>query len=109
MSEGVVRGPRENQRMGRGDGTGRIVSSDGADDTGTAPCLPAAWKFFEARLTGATGSLHIRLENPDGLASGDARLTVDGAEAPPDGIAFPSDGETREVRCLLRRRIALLS
>ena len=74
-----------------------------------APCLPAAWKFFEARLSGATGNLHIRLENPDGLASGDARLMVDGAEPLPDGIAFPSDGGTREVRCLLTRRFALPS
>lgn len=31
----VVGGPRDNGHMGRGDGTGRIVSPDGADDTGT--------------------------------------------------------------------------
>ncbi|WCP12161.1 Cyclic beta-(1,2)-glucan synthase NdvB [Sphingobium sp. AntQ-1] len=74
-----------------------------------APCLPAGWKFFEATITRAAGSLHIRVENPDGLASGDARITVDGAECPGDGIPFPSEGETREVRCLLARRIALAS
>jgi cyclic beta-1,2-glucan synthetase len=74
-----------------------------------APCLPAAWRSFEATITRTAGSLHIRVDNPEGLAPGNAHITVDGAGPPGDGIPFPSGGEMREVRCLLTPRIALAS
>ncbi|WP_404477659.1 GH36-type glycosyl hydrolase domain-containing protein [Novosphingobium sp. BL-52-GroH] len=74
-----------------------------------APCLPAAWPSFEATINRAEGSLHITVENPEGLAPNAARILVDGAEWPSDGLAFPTEGETHEVRCLLTCRIALAS
>ncbi|AMK22921.1 MULTISPECIES: GH36-type glycosyl hydrolase domain-containing protein [Sphingomonadaceae] len=74
-----------------------------------APCLPAKWPSFEATITRAAGSLHIRVENPEELSSGEARIAVDGADWPSEGIPFPRKGETREVRCRLTRRAALAS
>nr|WP_235209917.1 hypothetical protein [Sphingobium sp. Ant17] len=61
-----------------------------------APCLPAAWRSFEATITRAAGSLHVRVDNPEGLASGDARITVDGAESP--GMASRFRLEARRVK-----------
>lgn len=66
------------------------------------PCLPADWPNFEATLQGPTGSLNIRIENPDGLQSGDPIITVDGQSWPGGGIPLPEDGRSCSVQVILR-------
>ncbi|MBT2188355.1 GH36-type glycosyl hydrolase domain-containing protein [Sphingobium nicotianae] len=80
---------------------------DGALDL--APCLPTTWSSFEATIVKDEGSLHVVVENPDGLASGDIDVLVDGAPWPSVRISFPAPGEHREVHCRLMRRAALAS
>ncbi|MDI5934061.1 GH36-type glycosyl hydrolase domain-containing protein [Halomonas kalidii] len=62
-----------------------------------APCMPAAWAGFEARLERPGGSLVIRVEKPEGLSEGAARLSVDGRPCAGRAIDFPEDGKTVEV------------
>ena len=62
-----------------------------------APCLPKAWKGFEARITRPTGALLIRVEDPDGLGSGNVTITVDGEHRVGETVAFPTDGTTHQV------------
>jgi cyclic beta-1,2-glucan synthetase len=67
-----------------------------------SPCLPKAWKSFEARLTRQSGSLIIRVEDPDGLGSGNLTITVDGEHRVGGRVAFPTDGTTHQVHARLR-------
>ncbi|EHJ58309.1 carbohydrate binding protein [Novosphingobium pentaromativorans US6-1] len=60
-------------------------------------CLPPTWSHFEARVTRASGSLQIRVDNPAGLATGVERIRVDGAVWDEAIIPFPDDGSTRIV------------
>ncbi|PZU64845.1 glucoamylase family protein [Sphingobium sp.] len=60
-------------------------------------CLPPTWPHFEARITRASGSLQIRVDNPAGLATGVGRIKVDGAPWDQPIIPFPEDGSTRIV------------
>jgi cyclic beta-1,2-glucan synthetase len=62
-----------------------------------APCLPKAWKRFEARITRPTGVLVIRVEDPEGLGTGKVAITVDGERRTGDTLKFPTDGTTRLV------------
>jgi cyclic beta-1,2-glucan synthetase len=62
-----------------------------------APCLPKAWKGFEARITRPTGVLIIRVEDPDGLGTGTVTLTVDGKRSDGETVRFPTDGTTHLV------------
>jgi cyclic beta-1,2-glucan synthetase len=67
-----------------------------------SPCLPKAWKGFEARLTRPNGSLIIRVEDPDGIGSGSVTITVDGEHRPGGKVAFPTDGTTYQVHARIR-------
>jgi cyclic beta-1,2-glucan synthetase len=62
-----------------------------------SPCLPKAWKGFEARITRPTGALVIRVEDPNGLGAGDMTITVDGKRRVGETVAFPTDGTTHQV------------
>jgi cyclic beta-1,2-glucan synthetase len=62
-----------------------------------APCLPAGWTGFEARVRGPAGALGIRVEVSPQLAAGRRETTVDGAAADDRAVEFPTDGTTREV------------
>jgi cyclic beta-1,2-glucan synthetase len=62
-----------------------------------APCLPKAWKGFEARITRPTGALIIRVEDPDGLGAGYVTITVDGEHRVGETVEFPTDGTTHHV------------
>jgi cyclic beta-1,2-glucan synthetase len=62
-----------------------------------APCLPAGWQGFEARLARGGGAIELRVER------GDGGLEVDGEAWPPDRpIPFPPDGTTLHARLWLR-------
>ena len=43
------------------------------------PCIPPAWKGFEAWLRIGAQEVHVVVENPDGVARGIATVTLDGA------------------------------
>jgi cyclic beta-1,2-glucan synthetase len=43
-----------------------------------APCIPPSWKGFEAWVQHGKQSFHIVVENPDGVASGVAKMSLDG-------------------------------
>ena len=67
------------------------------------PCLPADWPTFEATLNGSNGSLQIRIDNPDGLQTGEAQITVDGQLWCRATVPFPGNGLTSKVNVLLIR------
>jgi cyclic beta-1,2-glucan synthetase len=74
-----------------------------------SPCLPKAWKGFEARLTRPNGSLIIRVEDPDGLGAGDVTITVDGQSRVGETVEFPTDGATHLVDARIRSARAMNS
>ena len=43
------------------------------------PCIPPAWKGFEAWLRMGEQKVHVVVENPDGVTRGIATVTLDGA------------------------------
>lgn len=69
-----------------------------------SPCLPSAWTTAEATLRRDEGSLHVRIENPDGLFSGELDVEIDGSSWKGGDIAFPTDGSTRQVAVRLCAR-----
>jgi cyclic beta-1,2-glucan synthetase len=71
-------------------------------DLRLSPCLPKAWKGFEARITRATGALVIRVDDPDGLGAGTPIITVDGKRWVGETVAFPTDGTTHQVHVRIR-------
>ena len=68
-----------------------------------SPCLPRAWKGFEARISRPTGALIIRVEDPDSLGAGDVSITVDGEGRVGQTLKFPTDGTTHQVLCVIQR------
>lgn len=67
-----------------------------------SPCLPKAWKGFEARITRPTGALIIRVEDPNSLGAGDVSITVDGEGRVGQTLEFPTDGTTHQVLCVIQ-------
>ena len=66
------------------------------------PCIPPAWPGFEAWVHSGEQVVHVVVENPDGVASGVATLTVDGARIAGNRIYLdPAGTGTREVRVRL--------
>ena len=68
------------------------------------PCLPAHWPHFDAVLRGASGSLEIRVDNPQQLESGRAIIVVDGQPWSQGAIPFPVDGRACKVVVTLQPR-----
>lgn len=64
-----------------------------------APSIPKEWKALEIRKDFRGKKLHIRVENPDGKASGCQRLTVNGKAVP--GNYVPASLLTAETEILL--------
>jgi cyclic beta-1,2-glucan synthetase len=71
-----------------------------------APCLPRAWRGFEATLRCEGGVLDLRVEDPDGLGRGAVEIEVDGEAVAGDALALPSDGRTHAVRVRIARPAA---
>jgi cyclic beta-1,2-glucan synthetase len=65
------------------------------------PCLPKAWRTFEATIHGPAGSLEVRVEDPDGIGRGVVEAVVDGTVITRPVVAFPTDGTVRHVRVRL--------
>lgn len=70
------------------------------------PCIPAHWKGFEAWVKAGEGEVHVVVENPDGVSSGVARMTVDGVEVDSKRVRLDAGvgNGLREVRVRLGRR-----
>jgi len=63
-----------------------------------APCLPAGWRGYEARLRGGKGDIIVRLTDPDRLGSGRVEIKVNGKKRTKDLLVdFPNDGSVTEV------------
>jgi cyclic beta-1,2-glucan synthetase len=73
-----------------------------ADRLTIAPCLPSAWLSFEATLSRPSGSIRIRVANPDGLSTGQVSILCDGVDCRERGIPFPSDGKTVDIDVRIR-------
>jgi cyclic beta-1,2-glucan synthetase len=63
------------------------------------PCIPAAWKGFEAWVSLGKRRVHVVVDNPDRVAKGVAALTLDGAPILDARIRLDAGTEGRhEVR-----------
>lgn len=63
-----------------------------------APSLPTNWPGFKARVRRGNSTIAIELTRARGVS--EDRITVDGADIDGARIAFPPDGETREVHVM---------
>ena len=52
------------------------------------PCIPPAWKGFEAWINVGKSRVHVIVENPDRRASGVATMTLDGATLDANRVAI---------------------
>jgi len=63
-----------------------------------APCLPRAWRSFEATLRSDGGVLEIRVEDPEGVGCGAVEIELDGVRLASDVVELPSDGRPHSLR-----------
>lgn len=68
------------------------------------PCLPSDWRRFEAVLRRGSATIHLRYENPDGIADGEAQWQVDSQTCPERLIAWPEEAGTRRLDIRIARR-----
>lgn len=62
------------------------------------PCIPPSWTGFEAWIRLGKRIVHVVVENPDGVATGVAAMTLDGAKLDTGRIGLdPSTMGTHEV------------
>jgi cyclic beta-1,2-glucan synthetase len=62
------------------------------------PCIPKAWRRFEAAYRHRSTRYEIAVENPNGVSSGVAELRLDGRSLRPgDGVPLADDGGTHRV------------
>ena len=66
------------------------------------PCLPPAWKGFEAWVRVGHQHVHVVVENPHGVASGVATMTLDGTPLASNQLSLDPDlAGTHEVHVQL--------
>jgi cyclic beta-1,2-glucan synthetase len=65
------------------------------------PTIPRSWPGFELELRHLATTYKIVVENPEGVARGVRRVTLDGDVMPPTGIPLRDDEREHEVRVLL--------
>jgi cyclic beta-1,2-glucan synthetase len=66
------------------------------------PCLPPAWKGFEAWVRVGHQRVHVVVENPHGVASGVATMTLDGTPLASNQLSLDPDlAGTHEVHVQL--------
>ena len=63
------------------------------------PCIPSTWKGFEVTRRFRGGEYHITVQNPQGVSSGIASVTLDGRPLP--GNRIPAISGTHEVSIVL--------
>jgi cyclic beta-1,2-glucan synthetase len=70
-----------------------------------APCIPPGWKGFEAWLVWGAQEVHVVVDNPEGVSSGIAEASLDGAPFDSDRVPIdPSGAGRREVYVRLGAR-----
>jgi cyclic beta-1,2-glucan synthetase len=66
------------------------------------PCIPAAWRGFEAWISTGGTEVHVAVENPDGFSTGIASMTLDGLVIEPRklplALANQASHGARELR-----------
>jgi cyclic beta-1,2-glucan synthetase len=72
------------------------------------PIIPADWPGFEATYRKGRSVYTIKVRNPDRVAGGVARVTLDGAEqrAPARGVLLADDGKQHTIEVTMGRRRA---
>lgn len=65
------------------------------------PCIPRAWRKAKIRRPFRGAIYEITLQNPEGVSSGVARISVDGLEQRSNLIEPHSDGQIHHVQVLL--------
>jgi cyclic beta-1,2-glucan synthetase len=66
------------------------------------PCIPPAWKGFEAWVRLGGQEVHVVVENPDGMSTGVAQITLDGTPLETNLVRLePTSAGTHEVRVRL--------
>jgi cyclic beta-1,2-glucan synthetase len=85
----------------------RIALEDilGLDREGKAlrirPCVAKTWRRWELDYRDGEGTVHVVVENPDGVETGVASVEVDGREAPDGVIPLTGAPGTRNVRVVM--------
>ena len=74
-----------------------LYYSKGESGVRIAPCLPDHWGGVTVEITGPEGGLHIIIEDPERLGSGQVALSIDGQKVSGDSVEFPTDGTVRKV------------
>ncbi len=79
--------------------------SRSSGDLAIDPCIPREWRGFEAWVRAGSETIHVVVENPDGVSRGVTSITVDGALRASNRLELPStvaaDGGVHEVRVRL--------
>lgn len=65
------------------------------------PCIPRLWREFELSWRRGETRYHVRVENPEGVCRGVARLELDGERQPRNEVMLSEDGRSHEIRVLL--------
>lgn len=65
------------------------------------PCIPPAWPGYQVWYRHGTATYHIQVRNPDGVATGIASITLDGAPVDGDTIPLHDDGATHIVAVVM--------
>ncbi len=65
------------------------------------PHLPPGWTSYEASLRGDSGSIALRVLDPEGVGAGRVRISIDGEPFEGELVAFPDDGSVRRVEARL--------
>jgi cyclic beta-1,2-glucan synthetase len=71
------------------------------------PCVPQSWTHFELDYRHGTSTYAIRVENPNGVCTGVARVELDGREVGSDGIPLADDGQRHDVVVTMGAGIAV--
>jgi cyclic beta-1,2-glucan glucanotransferase len=66
-----------------------------------APCVPKGWPHYEVQYRRGATTLHIVIENPQGLSRGPCRVELDGQLVPDGLIDLADDGRDHQVRVTL--------
>jgi cyclic beta-1,2-glucan synthetase len=65
------------------------------------PCIPSTWPGFELWYRRGSATYSIVVENPNGVETGVATVTIDGADRPDHTIPLADDGREHQVRILM--------
>jgi cyclic beta-1,2-glucan synthetase len=67
-----------------------------------APCIPRDWPSYTVRYRRGGATYVIRVDNPDRISTGEARISVDGERVAGNRFEAPDDGREHRVDVVLR-------